>query len=126
MTIASFNVLGKPRGCCLLVGMRGDLDMATVPVFVEEVEHSSNAFTRHIVVDAAELTFVDSSGLGAFVGVGKAMKDGLALARATETVRRTVEISGFGELLPLLSSVPAARKYLHDRPNQSPIGSAES
>ena len=100
--------------------------MATVPVFVEEVERSSNGFTRHIVVDAAELAFVDSSGLGAFVGVGKAMRDGLALARASETIRRTVEVSGLGELLPLLSSVPAARKYLHDRLNLSPLASSGS
>lgn len=51
------------------------LDASLSPAFRKEVEEIINTEKKHILLDISALKFMDSSTLGAMVGVLKAMKD---------------------------------------------------
>ncbi|MGY1742087.1 MULTISPECIES: STAS domain-containing protein [unclassified Blastococcus] len=60
-------------------------------------------------VDAAAVTFCDGGGLAALVRArDRAAADGrrLVLTRASRGVRRLIEVTGTGDLLPVLHPVP--------------------
>ena len=84
------------------VALEGELDMATVPVLEEHlvtIEHDS---TRALVLDLRDLTFVDSSGLHAFLNASRrAVENGhrFAIVGVTEATRRLFEMTGTTRLL---------------------------
>ncbi|MGE5558007.1 MAG: anti-sigma factor antagonist [Bacillota bacterium] len=53
-------------GQILIVGIDGELDLKTAPVFKQKVEEKMGQHEniRHIMVDFAGVPFMDSSGLG--------------------------------------------------------------
>ncbi|MBV8951587.1 MAG: STAS domain-containing protein [Actinobacteria bacterium] len=48
---------------CVVVSLAGELDMATAPELAECLERLSRNDERTVVLDVAELRFLDSSGL---------------------------------------------------------------
>lgn len=52
-----------------VIALRSDLDLAAVPSLTEEVRGAVDAGHRRIVLDLAELRFVDSTGLGCIAGL---------------------------------------------------------
>jgi anti-anti-sigma factor len=80
----------------LLLRLRGELDMSTVPVLQARLQAASEA-NEPVVLDLAELDFVDSSGLRLFIAARLGRKqDGwsVALRNAGKTVRRTFAVAG--------------------------------
>ena len=76
------------------VTVEGEVDVATAPALRDELYRLIDRGTKRIVVDLAGMDFIDSTGLGVFVG---------ALKRSRE---------GGGEL-ELRSPKPAARKIFN-------------
>jgi anti-anti-sigma factor len=65
---AEFSIADAPRpdGSVLLT-ITGELDIATVPVVRERLTAVTDAGARHLVVDLRDVSFMDSTGLAAFI-----------------------------------------------------------
>jgi anti-sigma B factor antagonist len=67
--VVDLLVATRPVPGCTVVEMRGELDMATSAQLLESLQRLVDAGDRHLVVDLAEVSFMDSSGLGALVTI---------------------------------------------------------
>jgi anti-sigma B factor antagonist len=91
------------------VALHGEVDVLTVDAVRVALVEAIAARPRTIVVDLADLSFVDSTGLGAIVfGFQRARDEGvtLQLARPTRGVRQVLVLSGLLEVVGLIE--PAA------------------
>ena len=57
-------------GSILVVKVHGELDLSTSPVFRDKIETelARDENIRHLVLDLEDVSFIDSSGLGAVLG----------------------------------------------------------
>lgn len=77
----------------------GELDISTTDGLVEQIVGPAGSF---VVIDLSELTFTDSSGLGAILTARwKMIRDGgnLVLTRPQRNVQALLEMTGLDELL---------------------------
>lgn len=93
----TFRVTREELADRIVVRVVGELDMATALELRSALRPDSG---RPIVVDLAETTFMDSSGLNALVA---AWHGGtvVALRDPSPIVLRAIEISGLGEILTI-------------------------
>jgi len=78
---------------------KGELDISTIDGLVEQITGPAGSF---IVIDLSELTFTDSSGLGAILTARwKMIRDGgtLVLSRPKRNVQALLEVTGLDELV---------------------------
>ncbi|HEY6474731.1 MAG TPA: STAS domain-containing protein [Acidimicrobiales bacterium] len=74
--------------------LRGELDASTVPGLAEQLISDAGSL---VVLDLSQLTFIDSSGLGAIHAARqRVINDGgiLVVCRPNPTVHRVLEITG--------------------------------
>jgi anti-anti-sigma factor len=84
------------------VTLRGELDLASVVELQECLSAVEEDAPALIVLDLAELSFIDSSGLRALLLADeRARQDGreLVLTRGSDAVRRVFEMTGTRDLL---------------------------
>lgn len=89
----------------------GELDLATAPQLTSTALALVDAGAGHVIVDARELTFCDSSGLTAFVRIANRLEPAagrVAVVGPQAIVRRVLEISGLVEKLVVVDSVDDA------------------
>ncbi|MFC6022846.1 STAS domain-containing protein [Plantactinospora solaniradicis] len=101
----------RPGRGCTVLEVRGELDMATSPQLRERLQRLVDAGDRQVVVDLAEVGFMDSSGLGVLVLIFKALRDvggRLCLAAAQPAVRSVLTITSVDRAIHLYDSVEAA------------------
>jgi anti-sigma B factor antagonist len=100
--MASDNPLDQPvagvseiRGA-LVVRLTGELDLYNAPALREALLDCVARSPSRLVLDLAEVTFVDSTTLGALIEVRSKLgsRDGLVLAAPGLETRRALEISG--------------------------------
>ncbi|HVF75011.1 MAG TPA: STAS domain-containing protein [Acidimicrobiales bacterium] len=87
---------------CTTVAVGGDVDTYTSPELVRALDEVVRAGASEVVVDVAEVTFIDSSGLAALIGGAKQARShgaSLKVTRADASVRRLFEIAGLNEIL---------------------------
>jgi anti-sigma B factor antagonist len=83
------------RGGDLVLSLAGELDLADAPALREALRRAVERSPKRLVVDLAEVTFVDSTILGALVEARSALGgDSFALAAPGLEVRRALEVSG--------------------------------
>ena len=83
----------------LVVGLSGEIDMSNVDDLKDEIGLVARAGTRCVVFDLSSLDFIDSSGLSLLVTVASDV--GAARLRGPSLiVRRLVDLTGLGEILP--------------------------
>lgn len=83
------------RGDILVLSLAGELDLADAPTLREALGDAVERAPKRLVVDLAEVTFVDSTVLGALVEArSKLGGDAFALAAPGLEVRRALEVSG--------------------------------
>lgn len=85
-----------------VVWLAGDLDLATTPQLDECLADVVRGRSGQIVVDLAELSFCDSTGLSAFVRWTRQCNDAglqLVLRAPTQQLQRLLEITRFESLL---------------------------
>jgi anti-anti-sigma factor len=84
------------------VVVAGDLDMAAAFRFESELESILDArAVRSIVLDLAQVGFVDSAGLGALLSIrDRASRQGIELkiVRVSDAVRRILDVTGIGDI----------------------------
>lgn len=87
----------------VVIEVAGELDLATAPLLHERLADIIDAQGNlAVVLDLAELTFVDSSGLTALVTAHKRLQSHggrLVLTRPGPATRRALEITGLHRLL---------------------------
>jgi anti-sigma B factor antagonist len=103
------------RRDCLIASVVGEIDLETAPALVEAVESGlarGSDRTARVVIDLAEVEFLDSSGLNALVGLEKLLAgDGVELrlvSPADRVVRQVFEITQLTETLRVAASLDEA------------------
>jgi anti-sigma B factor antagonist len=84
--------------------VHGDVDIATATPLREELVRAGSSKPAHVTLDAADLAFIDSSGLSALVEARDALgpATGLRLTGVNDRFRRLLTISGLLEEFELV------------------------
>jgi anti-sigma B factor antagonist len=100
-----------------LVAVYGEVDIYTAPQLHEALDSAIDAGARLLLVDLAEVAFIDSTGLGVLIGAAKRLHsaDGaLAIVCPHEKIRRIFQITGLDQVFAMhtsrdeaLSTVPS-------------------
>jgi len=84
------------------VRVRGDLDLAGAPAFHAAADGALAGGASLVVIDFSEITFIDSTGLGALVRIHTAATDAgrtMRLVKVPQVAARTITIGGLASLL---------------------------
>jgi anti-sigma B factor antagonist len=95
------------RNGVAMVYVGGELDVATAPLLGAELDALVESGGFRLVIDLADLTFLDASGLRVLVHTCKlAAEHGgwLRLVRVRPTVRRVLELTRLTHVLPIFTS----------------------
>jgi anti-anti-sigma factor len=96
--------LGPEAETCL-VKLGGELDLGSVPALQTEVHRLLSDGLRRVVVDLADLEFIDSTGIECLLGLSersRANGDTLRIVDPRGDVDRVLRLTGVRELLPLI------------------------
>ena len=102
---------------CAVVRVGGEIDTRTVQRFDEAVTEAVG-LSSHLVIDLAQVTFVDSSGLGGLIVARRSARErggSVSLVAAPPTVRETTTSSTSGDFSLSLKIPPLARYRLPAR-----------
>lgn len=96
---------------CAVVEVGGELDMDTVPQLQDVLREVADDGARQVVLDFADVTFMDSSGLGLLVDWDKMLRerDGrLCLAAVQQPVWTVLVLSAVDQVVEVYDTVAAA------------------
>jgi len=103
--------LQQARERVTVLAPKGRLDMSTAPLFRERVRELVASGAAHLVVDLEDVTFVDSSGLGAVIGGLKAARQAggdLRIARPNQQVLLVLDLTSLNRVLRPYGSLEEA------------------
>jgi len=84
--------------------LKGEVDLHTAPLLAERIAELIAAGLRPVVVDMADVTFLDSCGIDALCRAYEALDrrpEALVLLRPSPIVRRVLELAGVDSLFTL-------------------------
>ena len=86
------------------------IDAAVAIQFKDEIRAKSDDAAQHVILDLAEVDFIDSSGLGAIVASMKQLKGDkkLDLAGLTPTVAKVFQLARMDTVFKIQTSVDKA------------------
>jgi anti-sigma B factor antagonist len=102
-----FDVTAVIDGASATVVIRGELDVYTAPTLRSRLQELFDAGITHLILDLAELGFIDSSGLGVIVGALKRVKEhegNLVLRSPSRSTSKVLEITGLSRILDVVDS----------------------
>ncbi len=101
-------------GICVLRPKQPRLDAGTAPALREELIQRINQGERSIVLDLGEVTFMDSSALGALIAAAKLLgpTGTLAVAALAPPVAKLFNLTRMDRVFAVNASVPDAIKAL--------------
>jgi anti-sigma B factor antagonist len=91
-----------------LLTVAGELDIATVPVVRDRLAAVTDAGARHVIADLREVTFMDSTGLAAFIHAKMRLGDEghLTLVMEPDSYARLIfEVAGLTGVLDLVETL---------------------
>jgi len=94
-------------GSDTLIGVSGEFDLATVPLFEAALQKLELLSVRCVVLDLARLTFMDAAGLHTVLDLHAAClrrSKALTIVPGPRNVQRVFELTGFDRLLPFSRS----------------------
>jgi anti-sigma B factor antagonist len=103
----------RPGRACTVVAVGGEIDMDTRPMLEDLLNEVVDAGARHVVLDLAGVTFVDSTGLNLLVMSLKRLRNAggrLCLARVQKPVRNVLVLSAVDMVLDVYDTVEAAEE----------------
>lgn len=109
MTIGANPVDG--RSDALLVRVTGEVDSTTSEAFRDELVALVTEDIRHLVIDFGEVTYINSSGLGALVAAYKrarAVEGSLILCRVRGTIAAVMSLIRLDKMIDTCDTVEAA------------------
>ncbi len=98
---ALLTVTVTPKGKSARLHLEGQLDVATVTTLRTCLDQLDPAF-RTVLVDLGEVSFIDSTGLGAFVAARRSFEmssRALLFCNPSERSRFIFELTGLGDLI---------------------------
>jgi anti-sigma B factor antagonist len=122
--VVSIDVSSSHCPDYLVVTLRGEVD-ATQAALVKRALLAAAVFGPQVIVDLADLTFIDCSGVSALASAGREAREGggdLLFAAAPQPVTRLLSLTGRTGLLPLFAAAngrpvnPAAVSLPHEQP----------
>lgn len=96
-----FRVEVRQDGEITVVEIRGEVDLYTAPRLREQLESLVDTEEPRLVVDLAELDFIDSTGLGVLVAALKKARErggDMVLRNAGRSTHKILEIAGLTKL----------------------------
>jgi anti-sigma B factor antagonist len=95
----------------IVVTVAGEVDMATAGLLWQALEDACDraGSAGCVVVDMADTTFIDSSGLAVLIRTHKRLdhRPGSVIIRRTaETIRQVLKISAVDEFIPVIDELP--------------------
>ena len=89
-----------------LIVASGELDVQSVPELKERLAEAVDAGTKRVVVDLADVSFIDSLSLSALVGARRRLgEDGrLAVVAVHEYVRLILQATGLEQVLDVFDT----------------------
>ncbi|MET7968980.1 STAS domain-containing protein [Micromonospora sp. NPDC005305] len=93
---------GRRDGGPACLRLAGELDLATAPELNAAIDRLAAEGHRELLLDLAELTFCDSTGIAAFVrgdNLVTAAGGWLRITGATGRVARVLQVTGLAEVL---------------------------
>ncbi|SFP00772.1 anti-sigma B factor antagonist [Amycolatopsis arida] len=95
----------------LLLKVTGEIDHSTATALHDRVLGSVEPDVRHLVLDFSAVTFCDSSGMSALLGIWRRLhgqSGGVSIAAAPANVVRALRMGGLDEHLPTHPDVTEA------------------
>ena len=83
----------------VVVRIGGEVDMSNADVLRETIDPIVASDVEHLIFDLGELQFIDSSGLTVLLAAAQKIPQ-VQLRNPSAIVRRIVEVTGLGEVLP--------------------------
>lgn len=111
------NIQSRKAGRCLVVRPQGELDLGVAGEFREKVEAelSRDGLLTHLILDLAEVKFIDSSGLGVILGRYKKLSQkggSVVVVGMPPQVRKVFELSGMFKIIDEAATVEDALAML--------------
>ena len=102
-----FGCTVEPAADVLTIRLRGEFDLGGVDRFTRAVEAAMADRPEHVILDLRGLTFIDSSGLTAIMGLRSLLrKTTLTVMRGPDSVQRVFEYTGLDSRLTFVSPEP--------------------
>jgi anti-sigma B factor antagonist len=109
-------IIDVGRGDAAVLTVGGEIDYADSPRLRARVVEAIEDGARHLVLDFAAVTFLDSTTIGVLIGAITRLYDAgggsLAVVCAHESVLRIFEITGLDGIVPLYPSLDDALSTL--------------
>ena len=105
------NIAESRRDGNLIIAPSGRIDTTSSPVFDRHLSAVIDRGDTQLVIDLANLEYISSTGLSAFLSAAKKVKAAggrMALAGLNSRIRLVFEMSGFLRLFPVYPTVDAA------------------
>lgn len=110
----NIETINRPSGA-QLIKLTGPLTLRTLFEFQEAARRHAE---HPLIIDASNIPYMDSAGLGALIGVfASCQRTGqkFAIAAVPERVQVIIEMTGVKRLLPCFSTVDEAEAAVTDR-----------
>lgn len=94
------------RGTAPLIAVQGELDLSNTPLFRDVLNNIESA--PLVILDLSELTFIDSTGIGAIAQFGKRIRDAggaLHVVAKHTAVRKVLSITSLDQHFPVVDSL---------------------
>lgn len=104
---ADFIVVSAPGSCPCIVRASGEIDIYSGPALRDVLRDALAAGPSQLVIDMAEVSFIDSSGLSVIIAAYKRAQDSgidLVLRGPTPRVVRLLEMTGLNRALTVVSA----------------------
>jgi anti-sigma B factor antagonist len=100
----------ETRDGAVVVRLAGELDLYNAPEVREALRDAAAAGPPRLVVDLTEVSFIDSTALGALIDARRrlANRDAFLLASPGRAVQRALEVSGLDRHLSVRATVDDA------------------
>jgi anti-sigma B factor antagonist len=111
----SLTIDHREQGGCAVLVIHGDLDVATSPDLRTAALATIHADPGPVIIDASEMGYCDSTGLGVFVRVAAVLDSRgqrLAIAGPQPGVRHILEETGLDEAFVVTGTVTEATARL--------------
>ena len=103
----NFNVEIHNGNQAVVIGVSGELDLASSPALEQELERGAAAQAEVVIVDLRKLEFMDSTGLSVLVRAHqRATENGqrFGVVRGPQQVQRLLSLTGVADRLNLADS----------------------
>jgi anti-sigma B factor antagonist len=102
------ELLSSPVGDWMVIGLRGEVDLASAPQFRRSLHDLVDQGHTRLAMDLSDLQFMDSTGLGVLIGCLKRLRehDGtLVLTGMRPPVARVFEVTGLDRIFTIRSTL---------------------